>query len=146
MSVRYEGAGAANTTITIHKAGEEIGADEVPEGEIALAFNYDEVFYLQGKPWEVRALLFAGIQEINENENMGLHVTKLYANFDQEMGGYGDIYTTPDDVRKDHPDDEILTGFGVLDGATGFMHDESADWYDTEEEALAFIRAKKEEQ
>lgn len=146
MSVRYEGAGAANTTITIHKAGEEIGADEVPEGEIALAFNYDEVFYLQGKPWEVRKLLVEGVYQVNKNEDMALHVTKLYANADRENGWYGDIYNTPDDVRKDHPDDEILTGFGVLDGGTGFLHDESADWYDTEEEALLFIRQKREEQ
>ena len=48
MTVRYEGAGAKSTTITIHKAGEEIGADVVPEGQVALAFNYDEVFYIQG--------------------------------------------------------------------------------------------------
>ena len=61
MSTRYEGAGAKDTRITIHTAGEEIGDDVVPEGQIALAFNYDEVFYLQGKPHEVRELLDKGI-------------------------------------------------------------------------------------
>jgi hypothetical protein len=57
MSTRYEGAGAKDTRITIHKAGEEIGDDVVPEGQIALAFNYDEVFYIQGTPVEVRILI-----------------------------------------------------------------------------------------
>jgi hypothetical protein len=57
MSTRYEGAGAKDTRITIHQAGEEIGDDVVPEGQVALAFNYDEVFYIQGTPAEVKALL-----------------------------------------------------------------------------------------
>ena len=57
MSTRYEGAGAKDTRITIHTAGEEIGNDVVPEGQIALAFNYDEVFYLQGTGTEVYRLL-----------------------------------------------------------------------------------------
>ena len=67
MTVRYEGAGATSTTITVHKAGEEIGEDEVPEGEIALAFNYDEVFYLQGKPWDVAQLLQDGLDKIRDH-------------------------------------------------------------------------------
>lgn len=145
MSTRFEGAGAKSTRITIHKAGEEIGEDVVPEGQIALAFNYDEVFYLQGKPWEVRQLLFEGVQQVNGNAGMGLHVVKLYANLDREFDMYGDIYDTPEDVQKDHPDDEILHGFGVLDGATGFLRDGSADWYETEDEALAFITAARKE-
>ena len=57
MTVRYEGAGAKGTTITIHTAGEEIGDDVVPEGEIALAFNYDEVFYLQGTAEDLHYVL-----------------------------------------------------------------------------------------
>jgi hypothetical protein len=57
MTTRFEGAGATSTSITIHQAGEEIGEDVVPEGQIALAFNYDEVFYLQGTPAEIGTLL-----------------------------------------------------------------------------------------
>jgi hypothetical protein len=48
MTTRYEGAGAKDTRITVLKGGEEIGDEVVPEGQIALAFNYDEVFYIQG--------------------------------------------------------------------------------------------------
>jgi hypothetical protein len=57
MSTRYEGAGARDVMVTIVKAGKEIGDDVVPEGQIALCFNYDEVFYLQGTPREVSELL-----------------------------------------------------------------------------------------
>ena len=57
MTVRYEGAGANDTFITVAQAGEEIGADVVPEGQIALCFNYDEVFYIQGKPADLLDLL-----------------------------------------------------------------------------------------
>lgn len=57
MTTRYEGAGAKDVRITVLKAGEEIGVDVVPEGQIALCFNYDEVFYLQGTPAEVMTLI-----------------------------------------------------------------------------------------
>lgn len=66
MTVRYEGAGAKDTRITVHKAGEEIGEDEVPEGQIALAFNYDEVFYLQGTPWEITELLYRAQRAVDD--------------------------------------------------------------------------------
>lgn len=146
MTTRYEGAGAKDTRITIHRAGEEIGEDVVPEGQIALAFNYDEVFYLQGKPHEVRQLLFEGIQQVNGNAGFGLHVVKIYANLDRASDIYGDIYDTLDDVRKDHPGDEILHGFGVLDGATGFLAEGSEDWYEVEDDALAFITAARKKE
>jgi hypothetical protein len=48
MTVRYEGAGAKDVTVTVLKAGAEVGVDVVPEGQIALCLNYDEVFYIQG--------------------------------------------------------------------------------------------------
>lgn len=57
MTTRYEGAGAKDTRVTIHTAGEEIGDDVIPEGQIAVAFNYDEVFYIQDTPDQVGALL-----------------------------------------------------------------------------------------
>lgn len=66
MTTRYEGAGAKDTRITVHTAGEEIGDDVVPEGQIALAFNYDEVFYLQGRAWDVGQLLQDGLDKIRE--------------------------------------------------------------------------------
>ena len=64
MSVRYEGAGAKDTRITIHAAGEEIGDDVIPEGHIALAFNYDEVFYLQGTADDLQTLLVDAMAKV----------------------------------------------------------------------------------
>lgn len=66
MSVRYEGAGAKDTRITILQAGEEIGDDVVPKGQIALCFSYDEVFYIEGTASEVKELLQDAIDKITE--------------------------------------------------------------------------------
>lgn len=57
MTTRYEGAGAGSVRITVVGPGEEIGADVVPEGQMALAFSYDEVFYVQGTREELSRLL-----------------------------------------------------------------------------------------
>lgn len=48
MTTRFEGAGAKDVKVSVLKAGEEVGVDVVPEGQVALAFSYDEVFYIQG--------------------------------------------------------------------------------------------------
>jgi hypothetical protein len=48
MSVRYEGAGVRNVSPIVLRAGDEIGDDVVPEGQLALCFSYDEVFYIVG--------------------------------------------------------------------------------------------------
>lgn len=66
MSTRYEGAGANDTWITIHAAGEEIGDDVVPEGQVALAFNYDEVFYIQGAVPDLLDLLDQARMELQK--------------------------------------------------------------------------------
>jgi hypothetical protein len=66
MTTRYEGAGAKDTAITIHEAGEEIGEEVVPEGQMALAFNYDEVFYIQGAPAEISEFLARAARAFNQ--------------------------------------------------------------------------------
>jgi len=64
MTTRYEGAAAKDVKFTILGAGEEIGVDVVPEGQIALCFNYDEVFYIQGTATELVNLLAQGQRTI----------------------------------------------------------------------------------
>jgi hypothetical protein len=64
VTVRYEGADARHTFPEVLSEGEEIGEDRVPPGQIALAFSYDEVFYLQGTPEQVRRLLEAALRLI----------------------------------------------------------------------------------
>lgn len=58
MSVRYEGAYAAHTSVEVVGEGAEIGEDDpLPEGQAAVVLSYDEVFYLVGTPTELRKLL-----------------------------------------------------------------------------------------
>lgn len=69
----------------------------------------------------------------------GLLVITLFANLDGATGIYGDIYTDRGECLENHPGDEVLTGFGVLDASTALLVSDSADFYDTAIEAQAFI-------
>ena len=71
MSVRYEGAGARDVGVSVAQAGEEVGDDIVPEGQLALCFNYDEVFYLVGTAEELDALLGAARASVRFVESGG---------------------------------------------------------------------------
>jgi hypothetical protein len=64
---------------------------------------------------------------------MGKRIVPLFAN--EENGIYGDIYNTVEEVLADHPGATVLTGFGILDEETGFLVDDTEDFYATEEEA-----------
>jgi hypothetical protein len=66
MSTRYEGAGAKDVNITIFPAGEEVGMDIIPEGQLGLILGYDEVFYIQGTAEELRTLLQEALDKVNE--------------------------------------------------------------------------------
>lgn len=57
MTARFEGAHAHDVRFTVLQAGEEIGVDVLPPGIVALCFNYDEVFYVQGTVSEVGEML-----------------------------------------------------------------------------------------
>lgn len=64
---------------------------------------------------------------------MALRIIPLYAN--EDNGIYGDIFNTAEEVLEAHPGATVLTGFGILDTETGFVVDESEDFYVTEAEA-----------
>lgn len=74
MTTRFEGAGARDVRVSIIKAGEEIGADVVPEGQIALAFSYDEVFYIQGTTEDVWFVLDSARQRLRKLEEVAAPV------------------------------------------------------------------------
>jgi len=69
-----------------------------------------------------------------------LKIVQLFANKNTD-DIYGDIYTSPKQCIADHPDDEVLVGYGVMDTMTEFLVDTSADFYRTEADAEAFIDA-----
>jgi hypothetical protein len=53
VTIRYEGAYAERTTVEAVRAGEELGGDVLDQP--ALAFSYDEVFFVVGSPAELVA-------------------------------------------------------------------------------------------
>lgn len=65
MSVRYEGSDAAYTTVDVLPAGAEIGEDVVREGHVAVVFEYDEVFYIEGTPERLRRILRGALARID---------------------------------------------------------------------------------
>lgn len=68
---------------------------------------------------------------------MAIKIVTLYANDDN--GIYGDIFNTPEEVEEAHPGETILTGYGILDTDTGYLVDESKDFYSTVTEAFADV-------
>jgi hypothetical protein len=52
-------------------------------------------------------------------------------------GMTGDCYTSFQEFRRDYPDAEFSFGYILFDTQTGFAAEDTEDWYDTPEEALA---------
>ena len=59
------------------------------------------------------------------------------ANFDKEIGGYGDIYDSLYDCIEEHPDDEVIFGYCILCEDDNI---ETPDWFDTIEEAISWVK------
>lgn len=66
----------------------------------------------------------------------GCEIKDIYANYDEEIGGYGDIYNTIEDCKKEHPGAKILHGYYVVP-PYGYNGD-TPDWFDTYEEAFTY--------
>ncbi len=82
------------------------------------------------------------IETVGKYQVIKYYADTLYTNNDKENGVpyYGDIYTSRDEVLQNHPNAEVLEGFGVLDTETGYSPDDVDDWYDTVEDVLDFIK------
>lgn len=68
-------------------------------------------------------------------------IIELYANAiptGSQTFCYGDIYGTKAEVAAAHPDNEILTGYGIID-ETGYSPENASDWYNTSREAERWI-------
>jgi hypothetical protein len=64
---------------------------------------------------------------------MALRIIPLFAN--EDHGIYGDIFNTAEEVLEAHPGATVLKGFGILDTETGYIADDTEDFYATEAEA-----------
>lgn len=69
---------------------------------------------------------------------MALNIIKLYGNVTEHFQPE-DMYDSRQECISDHPNDEVMEGWGVQDTETGFLEADSEDWYDTEEDAQAYI-------
>lgn len=64
---------------------------------------------------------------------MTKRIIPLFAN--EDHGIYGDIYNSEEEVLQDHPGATVIKGFGILDEETGYIADDTEDFYFTEAEA-----------
>lgn len=61
----------------------------------------------------------------------GFDLQVVCANFDEETGAYGDIYTSVDECIRNHPNSKILFGYNLV--KTGV---ETPDWFSTVQYAI----------
>lgn len=54
------------------------------------------------------------------------------------LANTGDVYDSFKEFRKKHPDSSYKFGFMVIDTTTGFMPDDSEDWFESIEEAMNY--------
>ena len=68
-------------------------------------------------------------------------IVELYADIIDDEGDkpyIGDIYETKSELRENHPNSKILTGYGIIDD-TGYSPSNTLDWYSTSEKAESYI-------
>lgn len=65
----------------------------------------------------------------------GFDLVVVCANYDKEVGGYGDIYDCVEKCIEEHPDDDIVYGYYLKSGDTEI---ETPDWFDTIEDAVSW--------
>lgn len=66
----------------------------------------------------------------------GCKIIDVYANYDENLKTYGDIYLTHQEAAMEHPGEKILHGFYVKPPADyeGYV----PDWFDSYEDAYAY--------
>lgn len=110
MSTRFEGAHANDVRFTVAQGGEEIGVDVLPPGIVALCFNYDEVFYVQGTQSEVGEMLDRARDVLNtatapsypEHEKLATVATEVQAVLEFIHEGLDDDRDISDETVYSH--------------------------------------------
>lgn len=54
----------------------------------------------------------------------------------------GSIYSTLEELKEEYPTSDYVQGYGILDNRTGWLDEESDDWYDTLKEAMQALIIK----
>lgn len=70
-------------------------------------------------------------------------IVKLYANVvhskENDVQYYKDIYLLKEDVLNEHPQSEVVEGFGIVDVQTGYIPESFLDWFESLDDALFYI-------
>jgi hypothetical protein len=84
------------------------------------------------------------VKEMGKYLIVKYYADTLYSDEDKESGYpyYGDIYLTKEDVFKDHPESEILEGYGVLYNETYNHPEDAPDWFYTIDEVIRYIELR----
>ncbi len=69
----------------------------------------------------------------------GYRIDAVCANFDEETGGYGDIYTDMEQCRKEHPKDRVIVGYYAEKEG-----EETPDWFETIGDAIVYALTGEE--
>lgn len=65
---------------------------------------------------------------------MNATIKTLYGILPEDCPYIEDIYDSLEDARQAHPGQQIMVGYGIVDEKTGFLLENTKDWYDTYEE------------
>lgn len=70
-----------------------------------------------------------------EDIHSRFEIIYLYANYDENLNCYGDIYNDLKEAIKEHPNEKILVGYGIIDNLNKVISDDVEEWYDTYKDA-----------
>lgn len=89
---------------------------------------------------ELRSQQHVIVREFSKVNIIQLFANEIIDEEDEDNRFYGDIYSKPQEVYENHPNATLLVGYGILDKSTGYIHEDSADWYDNLLEVLSFAK------
>lgn len=70
---------------------------------------------------------------------MKIKIKVLYGNMPSGQTYIEDIYDSLEDAQREHPHDQIMVGYGIVDKNTGLLLDDTKDWYDTYDSAITAL-------
>lgn len=70
---------------------------------------------------------------------MDVAIKVLYGILPEYQPYIEDIYDSLEEAQKIHPDQQIMVGYGIVDNTTGFLLNNTEDWYSTYKEVQAAL-------
>lgn len=73
---------------------------------------------------------------------MKAKIKVLYGNMPADQPYVEDVYDSLEEVQKEHPCEQIMVGYGIMDENTGLLLDGTKDWYDTYDSAITALMVR----